>query len=175
MSKIEPLYRDQSRQVSTEKRFTALEHRIMMPTSRMTMAAEAPGANRAYSPSSTQTAPTARGIHHRLSPQARRAMAAWMLLRPVTSRNTQTMVPTSATSVLAARQACKNILYTVVNSRAYEAENLNPGMPTWQKIGIGIDVVLGLALVALEVKAIQNYKRRTSGEAVTVSEEKSAE
>lgn len=28
----------------------------------------------------------------------------------------------------AMRTSAKNILYTVVNSRAYEAENLNPGM-----------------------------------------------
>ena len=54
----------------------------------------------------------------------------------------------SATSVLAMRQASKNILYTVVNSRAYTEENLNPGMQTWQKLLIGADVVIGLAVVA---------------------------
>lgn len=36
---------------------------------------------------------------------------------------------TSATALVSARQACKNILYTVANSRAYYEENLNPGMP----------------------------------------------
>ena len=78
---------------------------------------------------------------------------------------------TSATGVLAARQACKNILYTVVNSRAYMEENLNPGLPTWQLIGYGIDAVLVLALAALEIKAVKNYKRRVSEQPVaTVAE-----
>ena len=78
---------------------------------------------------------------------------------------------TSATGVLAARQAVKNILYTVVNSRAYMEENLNPGLPTWQLIGYGIDAVLVLALAALEIKAVKNYKRRVSEQPVaTVAE-----
>lgn len=78
---------------------------------------------------------------------------------------------TSATGVLAARQAVKNILYTVVNSRAYAEENLNPGLPTWQLIGYGIDAVLVLALAALEIKAVKNYKRRVSEQpVVTVAE-----
>lgn len=72
---------------------------------------------------------------------------------------------TSATGVLAARQATKNILYTVVNSRAYEEENLNPGMAPWQKAQIAIDVVLVAGLVLLEVLAIKKYKKRTSEEA----------
>ena len=78
---------------------------------------------------------------------------------------------TSATGVLAARQAVKNILYTVVNSRAYAEENLNPGLPTWQLIAYGIDAVLVLALAALEVKAVLNFKRRIAEQpVVTVSE-----
>ena len=78
---------------------------------------------------------------------------------------------TSATGVLAARQACKNILSTVVNSRAYMEENLNPGLPTWQLIGYGIDAVLVLILAALEIKAVKNYKRRVSEQpVVTVAE-----
>ena len=67
---------------------------------------------------------------------------------------------TSATGVLAARQACKNILYTVVNSRAYMEENLNPGMPGWQIAAIAIDVVLAAVLIVLEVRTIKGYNRR---------------
>ena len=67
---------------------------------------------------------------------------------------------TSATSVLAMRQACKNILYTVVNSRAYMEENLNPGMPGWQIAFIAGDVVLGLVVVALEVLTIRSYCKK---------------
>ena len=72
---------------------------------------------------------------------------------------------TSATGVLAARQACKNILYTVVNSRAYMEENLNPGMPTWQIAAIAIDVVLAAVLVVLEVRTVKGYSRRKAQEA----------
>ena len=72
---------------------------------------------------------------------------------------------TSATGILAARQACKNILYTVVNSRAYMEENLNPGMPGWQIAAIAIDVVLAAVLVVLEVRTVKGYSRRKAQEA----------
>ncbi|WP_395149996.1 glycoside hydrolase family 3 N-terminal domain-containing protein, partial [uncultured Allofournierella sp.] len=71
---------------------------------------------------------------------------------------------TSATSVLAMRQAAKNILYTVVNSRAYASENLNPGMPGWQIVGIVIDVALAAVLIALEVSVLKAYKRKKEAE-----------
>mgnify|MGYP000683032217 FL=1 len=48
----------------------------------------------------------------------------------------------------AMRTSAKNILYTVVNSRAYEAENLNPGMAKWKIVLIGADVVAALLIVA---------------------------
>ena len=71
---------------------------------------------------------------------------------------------TSATGVLAMRQATKNILYTVVNSRAYAPENLNPGMPGWQKLAIGIDVVLAAAFIGLEYMVFKGYKKRETTE-----------
>ncbi|MET3742742.1 hypothetical protein [Faecalicatena orotica] len=52
------------------------------------------------------------------------------------------------------------MMYTVVNSRAYEAENIQTGMQTWQMIGIGIDVILLLALLMLEVLTVRKYKKR---------------
>ncbi len=66
----------------------------------------------------------------------------------------------SATGVLAMRQACKNILYTVVNSRAYDAENLETGLMTWQIAAIVIDVVLAAGIIALEAAAVVKYKKR---------------
>ncbi len=71
---------------------------------------------------------------------------------------------TSATGVKAMRQACKNIMYTVVNSRAYEAENLNTGLPTWQIMAIGIDVVLGIAIIGLEVLTVKSYRKAAKKE-----------
>lgn len=72
----------------------------------------------------------------------------------------------SATSVKAMRQASKNILYTVVNSRAYDAENLNTGLMTWQKAAIGIDIVLAAGLIALELLAVKKMKKRKSEQEV---------
>ena len=66
---------------------------------------------------------------------------------------------TSATGVQAMRQACKNILYTVVNSRAYTEENLNPGMQGWQKLLIGVDVVIVLAVVAGSIAIVKKSKK----------------
>ena len=60
----------------------------------------------------------------------------------------------------AMRTAAKNILYTVVNSSAYEAENLNPGMASWKIVMIGADVVVALLVVGLEYTAIKGYKKR---------------
>ena len=68
----------------------------------------------------------------------------------------------SATSVKAMRQACKNIMYTVVNSRAYDAENLQTGLLGWQVVAIVIDVVLAAGLIALEAAAIKKYKKRSA-------------
>ena len=70
----------------------------------------------------------------------------------------------SATSVLAMRQACKNIMYTVVNSRAYDAENLQTGLMSWQIMAIVIDVILGAVILLLEVITLKNFKKNTAAE-----------
>ena len=54
---------------------------------------------------------------------------------------------TSATGVLAMRQACKNIMYTVVNSRAYDPENLTEGLMNWQIMAIVIDVIFAALII----------------------------
>lgn len=71
---------------------------------------------------------------------------------------------TSATSVQAMRQACKNILYTVVNSRAYDPENLDTGMMGWQIAAIVIDVFFAAVIIGLEVVAVRKFFRRRSDE-----------
>ncbi len=65
----------------------------------------------------------------------------------------------SATSVIAMRQAAKNILYTVVNSRAYAPENLNPGMPSWQVTLYAVSVAIVALAVVLELRMIKKYKK----------------
>ncbi len=71
----------------------------------------------------------------------------------------------SATSVQAMRQACKNIMYTVVNSRAYDPENLETGLMGWQIAAIVIDVVLAAGIIALEAAAVAKYRKRVKNQA----------
>lgn len=67
----------------------------------------------------------------------------------------------SATSQLAMRQASKNVLYTVANSRAYESENMETGPLGWQIAAVAIDVVIVGALIALELTVIRKgYNKR---------------
>lgn len=64
------------------------------------------------------------------------------------------------TSVLQMRNACKNVMYTVVSSWAYDGEIVDAGMEDWKKAGIGIDVVLALCLIGWEAAVIRGYKKR---------------
>ena len=65
---------------------------------------------------------------------------------------------TSATGIKALRTAAKNIMYTVVNSRAYEPENLHTGLYSWQIAFIVVDIILAALLIFLELKAIRKFK-----------------
>ena len=76
--------------------------------------------------------------------------------------NTVTVLTNSSKQAL--RESAKNILYTVVNSRAYAEENLNPGIAKWQIVLIGADVLVALLFVTLEVKTLKGYKKRKEEE-----------
>lgn len=82
---------------------------------------------------------------------------------------------TSATGVKAMRQASKNIMYTVVNSRAYDPENLKTGLMNWQILAIVIDIILGALVIFLEVLTIRKYKKDAAEEPVQTVNETSAE
>ncbi len=71
---------------------------------------------------------------------------------------------TSATSIIAARQACKNILYTTCNSRAY-ASDVVLTTPTWQIIIWVVSGVIIALLALVEVKLVLNYKKRIAANA----------
>lgn len=58
------------------------------------------------------------------------------------------------------RQACKNIMYTIVNSRAYELENLQAGMEAWKKIAIAVDMIVLVGLSVLSITAVRKYNKR---------------
>lgn len=86
-------------------------------------------------------------------------------LAPYDSETNNVHDQTGATSLLAMRQACKNIMYTVVNSRAYDPANLSTGPQGWQIAAIVIDVILVAGLVALELLVIRKgYAKRKETE-----------
>lgn len=68
--------------------------------------------------------------------------------------------PEHPTSVLQMRNACKNVMYTVVSSWAYDDGNVDVGMEDWKKVAIAIDAVLALGLLALEAVVLKGYKKR---------------
>lgn len=72
--------------------------------------------------------------------------------------------PEHPTAVLQMRNACKNVMYTVVSSWAYDGEHEETGMENWKKAGIGIDIVIALFMAGMEVLIIRGYKKRKNAE-----------
>ena len=72
--------------------------------------------------------------------------------------------PEHPTAVLQMRNACKNVMYTVVSSWAYDGEHEETGMENWKKAGIGIDTVIALFMAGMEVLVIRGYKKRKNAE-----------
>lgn len=86
-------------------------------------------------------------------------------LNPMTSETSVLTDQSSATSIIAARQAAKNILFTTCNSRAYSSEALHPGLPAWQIIMYVIDAVIVVLLGLWEFAAIKKYRKGAEVEA----------
>jgi beta-glucosidase len=63
----------------------------------------------------------------------------------------------------AMRDAAKNILYVVANSRQYDPANLNEGMAKWKVMLYAADAVVALICLALLAKFFSNYKKRMAG------------
>ena len=72
--------------------------------------------------------------------------------------------PEHPTAVLQMRNACKNVMYTVVSSWAYDGEHEETGMENWKKAGIGINIVIALFMAGMEVLVIRGYKKRKNAE-----------
>ena len=71
--------------------------------------------------------------------------------------------PKSPSSVKYLRQASKHILYTVVNSGAYDDGGAKANaMPVWKKMVIGVDVLVAILAIAAEVVFVRRYLRRRS-------------
>ncbi|WP_418417980.1 glycoside hydrolase family 3 C-terminal domain-containing protein [Blautia sp.] len=77
----------------------------------------------------------------------------------------------SATSVLAMRQAAKNIMYTVVNSVAYEDYTGNQ-LPKWIVVTYGIDTGIAVILIAWEILSVLRYRKKIRESVEVIVEEK---
>lgn len=70
---------------------------------------------------------------------------------------------TSATAVTAMRTASHNIMYTVVNSNAYDDYTEGIQLKGWMKAAIGIDVALILVLLGAQALIIIQYRKKEDG------------
>ena len=66
---------------------------------------------------------------------------------------------TNPSAVLYMRNACKDIMYTVVNSNAYASDTAIT-LTAWVKLMIAIDIIVGALLIFWEVLLMRNYKKR---------------
>jgi len=78
---------------------------------------------------------------------------------------------TSATMVTAMRQACKNILYTVVNSGNYTVEDPNADkMPFMTKMFIGIDTAVVVAGLGIMILVVLRWRKKRKEKPVVIVE-----
>lgn len=77
----------------------------------------------------------------------------------------------SAMTVQHMREACHRIFYTVVNSRAYEPENIDTGLLMYQIVLIAADVVIAALLILYEAVRVRRvYKQRKTVNQVSGTE-----
>ena len=86
------------------------------------------------------------------------------------SAESNVLADQSATAVKAMRQACKNIMYTIVNSGYYAGdEDPMGGLSNMDKIFITVDVIGGVVIVGIAVLVLVRYLRKKK-KAVQVAE-----
>ena len=66
---------------------------------------------------------------------------------------------TSATAVIAMRNSCHDILYTVVNSNAFSEENYSEAVatPAWMITLRNVDIILGIIFILLQALLIYGF------------------
>ena len=94
------------------------------------------------------------------------------MLNPMNHADATVTDVESATSVTAMRNACHNILYTVVNSRSYNDENAGYHMTLWRQILLGADVFAGILLLTAEIIIIRKYRKSKSKIKVEIREKR---
>lgn len=67
----------------------------------------------------------------------------------------------SPTTVHHMREACHDVLYTAVNSRGFEEENMTTGPMLWQVIMVVADILIGILLIVFEILFVRKgYLKR---------------
>ncbi len=66
---------------------------------------------------------------------------------------------TAASNVKYMREATHNILYTTVNSWAYDADHYSTALPTWKKVLIGCDVAAGVLILLGAFLILKKYRK----------------
>lgn len=92
-----------------------------------------------------------------------------------TTKVTNHITDKSATSVIAMRQASKNILYSVVNGWEYEHGEPKAATPIWKTAMYVVWVVAAVLFVGLEVVAVRRYLRRRNEAKITVTDDSAEE
>ena len=83
-----------------------------------------------------------------------------LINRDVTTNNvTDTSNPLTVQRM---RKACKDVLYTGVNSRGHAPENIDTGLMSWQIILIVVDVILAAVVIGLEVVIFRAWKKKSA-------------
>ena len=59
------------------------------------------------------------------------------------------------------RRACKNVMYTVVNSWMYEDGAMDSGLAAWKIALISADVVACILLAGAGIVLVRRYKKRS--------------
>lgn len=85
----------------------------------------------------------------------------------VTNYVTDTDNPTTVQHM---RRAAHDVLYTAVNSRGFEEENISTGLMIWQIILIAADVILAALMILLEVFTIRKFKAKRNAEKIVITE-----
>lgn len=85
----------------------------------------------------------------------------------VTNYVTDTDNPTTVQHM---RRACHDVLYTAVNSRGFEEENITTGLMIWQIILIAADVLIAALLILLEIFTIRKYITKKNEEKIVITE-----
>ncbi|WEV65860.1 glycoside hydrolase family 3 protein [Bifidobacterium sp. ESL0764] len=88
-----------------------------------------------------------------------------------TTKVTNHITDKSATSLLAMRQASKNVLYSVVNGWQYANGEPKVDVPFWRPVMYVVWAVVAVLFIGLEVVAIMRFRRRRAAAKTAVTVE----